>query len=364
MDLFGNNSVHALQHELNKLSRILGKEGIKTEFHGTQAATDGRSKVYLPSMPADRQLTAEQQGVMRGFHIHEVSHIQHTRFRLWREKLSDPNQPPMLKDMWNAIEDVMIESKAIKKYAGAKRNLEYTIERVFREALIDADENRQSDDYHWAMEVPFAMCAAGRIDNGYASPALHDFYDGLPDEVTSFVNQYRRELKSCKSTQATYDLSVMLLERLAAEIKKDLEQQQQQQPSDDGDQSDSGDDAQSDGGSDSGDSSDSGDGSDKPEGNDAGSDSSSSQPGDGEDDAGGEANGKKSNDDGEQKESEVSTVSAGGGLPDRSTFKDVNTAIHQVVDESGGIDEAYEWWAVQAYESCGKFRTITDILEG
>ena len=266
----------------------------------------------------------------------------------------------MLKDMWNAIEDVMIESKAIKKYAGAKRNLEYAIERVFREAMMDAEEHRQADDYHWAMEVPFAMCAMGRIDNGYASPALHDFFASVPKEVSDFVEQFRHQLRSCRSTQATYDLSIHVLECLASAIKQDLEQQQQQQPGDDGDQSDSGDDAQSDDGSDGADGSDS----DKPEGGDSASDSSSSQSGDGEDDDGGEANGTKSNDDGEDKRGEVSTVSAGGGLPDRSTFKDVNTAVTQVVDESGGVDESQTWWAVQVYESCAKFRTITDIIEG
>ena len=39
----------------------------------------------------------------------------------------------------------------------------------------------------------------------------------------------------------------------------------------------------------------------------------------------------------------------GGGLPDKTTFKDVETAVRKVVEESGGTECGENWTMVEKY---------------
>ena len=338
MNLFSNDSVFSLQHELNKLSKLLGNHNIETRFKGEGAYTDGKTFVNLPAMPMERKLTDEQQRVLRGFHVHEVSHVQNTNFNLWKMKLQEHGKHPMLKDTWNAIEDVFIERKAIDKYKGAQRNLEAVTERVFSEAIMEAEHVRQEDDYIWAMEVPFALCGLGRIALGYHSVSLREFCDGLPDEVKEFCEPYIKRVAKAGSTSTTFKIANEVLEALKVEIKKLLETDEPGEQGELGEQGEQGEQGESTGGESSnqqGESSEQKNPGDDEQQGDDGSESSSGQGDEatGEDDISGMNNG-----DGK-----------GGGLPDKTTFKDVETAVRKVAEESGGTECEENWKMVEKY---------------
>ena len=338
MNLFSNDSVFSLQHELNRLTRLMGARHIETRFTGDGAYTDGRSIVSLPAMPMERKLTDEQQRVIRGFHVHEVSHVQNTNFGKWREELK-LNEHPMLKDTWNAIEDVFIERKAIEKYKGAQRNLEAVIERVFSEAIIEAEHVRQEDDYIWAMEVPFALCGLGRIALGYHSVSLREFCDGLPDEVKEFCEPFIKRVAKAGSTATTFKIANEVLENLNVEIKK---QGEIDGPGEGGGQGEQGEPIGGESSNQQGESSEQknpGDG--EQQGDDA-------QQGDDSESSGGHGDGDEMTGEGDISEKNDSG-GAGGELPEKTTFKNVETAVRKVVEESGGTECDGDWQMVREY---------------
>lgn len=366
MNLFSNDSVFSLQHELNKLSKLLGNHGIETRFRGRTAYTDGKRVVNLPAMPMERKLTDEQQRVLRGFHVHEVSHVQNTSFRIWKRELGKQDVHPMLKDTWNAIEDVFIERKAIENYAGARRNLESVVEKVFSEAMIEAEEVRQEDDYIWAMEVPFALCGLGRIELGYHSVSLRQFCDGLPDEVKAFCEPFIKRVAKTNSTRKTFDLATEVLEQLNIEITQSQQQTQSQdgepQDGEQGDEQGEGSQGEGSQGGEQDSPEQQGDSSDS-QGNPMPADGEGEQ-GDGEQSAGGTEQSRdrerEHDGDGEQGKS---SPGAGGGLPDKTTFKNVETAVRNVVEESGGAARDTEWLAVRQYaEHQPQVTTVEQLL--
>jgi len=354
MNLFSNDSVFSLQHELNRLTRLMGARHIETRFTGDGAYTDGRNFVSLPAMPMERKLTDEQQRVIRGFHVHEVSHVQNTNFGKWREELNELNKHPMLKDTWNAIEDVFIERKAIDKYKGAQRNLEAVTERVFSEAIMEAEHVRQEDDYMWAMEVPFALCGLGRMALGYHSVSLREFCDGLPDEVKEFCEPYIKRVAKAGSTATTFKIANEVLENLNVEIKKQVEIDG---PGEGGEQGEQGEPI---GGESS---------------NQQGESSEQQNPGDGaqqddgeqQDDEGSESSGGQGDGDEMTGEGDISEKNngggAGGGLPEKTTFKNVETAVRKVVEESGGTECDGDWEMVRIYaENQPAILTVEQLL--
>ena len=105
--MFKNNNPHALQQELNGLSKVMGRSDVATTFQGTGAYTDGNT-INVPAMQLDARLTDREMAALRGYHIHEVAHVTDTDSDLWQSKKITKRK----RSCWNAMEDVFIERKA------------------------------------------------------------------------------------------------------------------------------------------------------------------------------------------------------------------------------------------------------------
>ena len=125
--MFSQNSVSALATELDKLSRILGNKDVRTTFNGSGAYTDGKN-VNVPAMDMDAELDPTHQAIIRGYHMHEVSHVTDTDFGVFKKR-----GVKKIKGTWNACEDVFVERKAMEKFPGARRSLEQTVNCITRE---------------------------------------------------------------------------------------------------------------------------------------------------------------------------------------------------------------------------------------
>ena len=95
--MFNNNNPIALQKELEGLSKVMGRKDIQTTFQGDGAWADG-SKVNIPEMDVDAQLSPDEMAALRGYHVHEVAHITETdysthknRYRFWNYRLHSGN---------------------------------------------------------------------------------------------------------------------------------------------------------------------------------------------------------------------------------------------------------------------------------
>ena len=197
--IFNNNSPLALQRELNGLSIGLGRSDITTTFQGDGAyATTNR--INVPKMPLDARLTNDQMRVMRGYHIHEVGHILHTNDNSWKRACNRYQREGHMwkKDVLNALEDVMIERKINEQFAGAKYNLEHTVDAVLERNLEQIAGSEAG--VNPADEVPYAILQKCRKAMGYDTPNLDAYINQLSDEVVAEADKWVSKVLTAENT--------------------------------------------------------------------------------------------------------------------------------------------------------------------
>lgn len=232
--MFSQNSVSALAIELDKLSRIMGNKDVRTTFQGTGAFTNGTT-INVPAMDMTAELDPTHQAIMRGYHIHEVSHVTDTDFGVFKKRGINK-----IKDIWNCAEDVFIERKAMEKYAGARKNLQETINHVlgreneFRRANPD---DPQCNRERWWKEIPYAALQQARKDMGYESEELDAYVKGLPKELAREARKFAKRMIAAESSNDALKVARSMKRRMdklgTPEQEEEQEEQQQQGQGDD-----------------------------------------------------------------------------------------------------------------------------------
>ena len=228
--MFSQNSVSALATEFDKLSRIMGAKDVDTTFSGDGAYTNG-SAINLPAMDMTADMSPEDQAIMRGYHIHEVSHVTDTDWDL-AKKRRDKN----LHRIWNCCEDVFVERKAMEKYAGARKNLEKTIEHVLgrENAHWSANPEDQAErERTWWEEIPYAALQQARKEMGYESEAIDEYLAGLPKQLAKEAKRWSGKMRDADDSVEAEKLARTIKRRMAKlgrdNAEDDEEEQQQQQ---------------------------------------------------------------------------------------------------------------------------------------
>jgi cobalamin biosynthesis protein CobT len=227
--MFSQNSVSALATELDKLSRIMGNKDVRTTFQGTGAFTNGTT-INVPAMDMTAELDPTHQAIMRGYHIHEVSHVTDTDFGVFKKR-----GIKKIKDIWNCAEDVFIERKAMEKYAGARKNLQQTINHVlgneneFRRANPD---DPQCNRERWWKEIPYAALQQARKDMGYESEELDEYVKGLPKELAREARKFAKRMVASESSGDALKVARSMKRRMdkLGTPEQEEEQEQETQP--------------------------------------------------------------------------------------------------------------------------------------
>ena len=224
--MFSQNSVSALATELDKLSRIMGNKDVRTTFQGTGAFTNG-TRVNVPAMDMTAELDPTHQAIMRGYHIHEVSHVTDTDFGVFKKR-----GVKKIKDIWNCAEDVFIERKAMEKYAGARKNLQQTINHVlgseneFRRANPD---DPQCNRERWWKEIPYAALQQARKDMGYESEELDEYVKGLPKELAREARKFAKRMIASESSDDALKVARSMKRRMDKLGTPEQEEEQEQE---------------------------------------------------------------------------------------------------------------------------------------
>jgi cobalamin biosynthesis protein CobT len=235
--MFKNNNPHALQKELDGLSKVMGRSDVRTTFQGEGAYTDGKT-INIPAMKLDAQLTDKEMEALRGYHIHEVAHITDTDNELWQSKRPTARK----RHTWNAMEDVFIERKAQEKFSGARKSLQSTIDTVLeRENAIDRETVEAGGDPYedWPDQIDYAALQLARQRMGYDSPALDEYVNNLPDELRKEAEAFVDSALATDSTEETFKLAGKIasrMKKLGQQVSNDDEQKQQQQAQAGGDE--------------------------------------------------------------------------------------------------------------------------------
>ena len=228
MMIFNNNNPRSLQRELQGVSKGLGNAEIETIFSGSGASA-ARSTIWLPTMPADATLTDEQMRVFRGYHIHEVGHILYTDDRAWESAVRTYQFENMAwkKNVLNALEDVFIERKINEAYAGAKHNLEETVQRVLAKNLEQINEtgHKTTPD-----ELPYVILQMCRKRMGYRSQALDDYLDQVSIDMRGIASTWVPHVLAADSTSRCVELTEEIVD-----VIEQMEQQPESEQPEEGD---------------------------------------------------------------------------------------------------------------------------------
>ena len=217
--MFSNANPLALREELRRISRIMGNSDINTEFQGTGGATDGRN-IFLPALPLDVKLSNVEQSVYRGYHIHEVAHIRHTDMELWQSTSCSER----LRNIWNCLEDAVIERKSIPEYPSLLRHISNVMDVVIGRNNEDISKHGRSPE--WWTETHYAALQMQRRMMGNRSPELQTYLDGLPSELAQEARSWADVINGCDSTKSTLEAARRLCEWMD---KKDDENKQNKQ---------------------------------------------------------------------------------------------------------------------------------------
>lgn len=229
--MFSQNSVSALAIELDKLSRIMGDKEVRTTFNGSGAYTDGKT-VNVPAMDMNAELDPTHQAIMRGYHIHEVSHVTDTDFSVFSKR-----GVKKIKDTWNCCEDVFVERKAMEKFAGARRNLEQTINHVLEREHEHWAENPEKNEKRrekWWTEIPYASLQLARKKMGYDSKALDEYINQMSKEAPKLFSEARKFSTKMIDAECSHDALAVAraierrMKKLGADYVEEEEEKQQQ----------------------------------------------------------------------------------------------------------------------------------------
>lgn len=218
--MFSNSNPLGMQRELAGVTRVLSNNKIRTRFVGSGACATADT-VYVPHMDPFAALSERDQRVIRGYHIHEVSHILHTDNDVWSQTSVDNET----RGYWNAMEDVFVERVIAEKYAGARANLQVTVDKVLAGENVEfANEARTFD------ELPYAVLQKARKAMGYVSPALDQYIAEMPEWLATAADPYVPQALAANSTRRTLDLAVALKKHVDEAKKEQAEQEQKQKP--------------------------------------------------------------------------------------------------------------------------------------
>ena len=107
------------------LAAVLGKKyGVEVRIGGTSAFTNGKV-IQLPDLPSEGDDTLLM--LVRGMTDHESAHIRFTDF----DVLVQEKPSPVLKHIWNSLEDAFVEHRLAALYPGCLHNFRRLIEHFF-----------------------------------------------------------------------------------------------------------------------------------------------------------------------------------------------------------------------------------------
>lgn len=200
------------------IASVLGRKyGVKVHIGGERAYTDGRN-IHLPALPlhSDENIL----NLVRGYLDHESAHLRATDFEALRNACMDAFE----KEIWNILEDYLVEKRLSELYPGCRQNLEWLVRHIFADRQTDEIQHRAEAIFNWLLfavrSLSMPELAANRdkwavlLDADY--PALRDTLERLvmavpaecvdtgsclrkSHEIMEVLKEYaRKESKPCK----------------------------------------------------------------------------------------------------------------------------------------------------------------------
>ena len=200
--------VHEFQHEMAQTSGIFGrnKEAYVT-FSGDRAYTDG-TRVNLPALPSDLELSPTEVAALRGYVDHEAGHLRHSNMPLTIDtykKWIDSGYSG-LKDIHNALEDIWLEQRVMRDYPGSAKNLRATTSSVNKKTLEHL--KGAPPDVLDNFEVPNAclgITTVGRED--YGAEQIDELIDKQSPRMVEHAKKWTQLAREAENTEEVMEIA-------------------------------------------------------------------------------------------------------------------------------------------------------------
>lgn len=184
--------INPFEGQLERLARTLTEQfGVSLICRGDGAYTDGR-RIVLPSLPEPMNEPLERMVV--GYLDHEMAHVAFTNFAEVRHFVKKHRG---FKDLLNAVEDALIEKRAMQRWPGVRANLDALFRQVRTRVMTSVAAARPFNRF--AIAVYLKLCH-------------HRDMLGLDGELAGFEDLLDK-FPSVRTTRDAAALSSKLLKR-------------------------------------------------------------------------------------------------------------------------------------------------------
>ena len=182
---------------------VLGGAKVAVGFAGESAFCDSTlSYVNIPALPPTRVIPITIAREIRGFAAHEAAHIAFTDPDVFPSRILDSNghADPLLHEVWNAIEDYMIEKHWLALYPGARKNFAATENRACQSYL---ENHRKNPDIAKDLRSvgPVALTWMRSIFFGLGVAASRDCLATLPQSLSARVIAWFHDIRDVETTE-------------------------------------------------------------------------------------------------------------------------------------------------------------------
>ena len=192
---------HDLMVELMGAVPTFGNTKVVVGFYGDQAFCNQKLKyVNLPKLPPGLMIPSRIAMEIRGFAAHEAAHLIWTDPDTFPGALTDEEmKDPLLKEVWNAIEDYMIERNWLMLYPGAHKNFTATEARCCAQYLAQYPNHPDmAKDLRVAGAVGLTWCRS--IYFGLKTPLSADCLKTMPPSLQQRVSDWFYDIVDVETT--------------------------------------------------------------------------------------------------------------------------------------------------------------------
>lgn len=207
---------HELMVGLMGAVPTFGNTKITVGFHGDQAFCSQKFKyVNLPQLPPTKVLPTKIAQEIRGFAAHEAAHLIWTDENVFN-MMTEEEKTGLVKELWNAIEDYMIERNWLTIYPGSHKNFTSTEARCCTQYLASYNKN---PDMAKDLRIigPVALTWVRAIHFNLKTPLTQDCIDTLPTDFKRRIWEWFDEMLDIETTEESLELARKIEQEIQAE---------------------------------------------------------------------------------------------------------------------------------------------------